>query len=110
MLQKTVDGRVSGKAFYKGAPSSRVFLASLEERLHRLEVRYEVGESVTGDVLSGPFAPELTSVASEYGRRVVAFRAGFVRPGGGEASRLYRVADTLAAYRVDHAGRVSDRH
>src|SRR5918999_1044140 len=61
-------------------------------------------------MLAGPLTPELAFVARENGGREVPPGVRLMRPRGGQPTGFEGVADTLAAYRVDHAPRVPDHH
>src|SRR5215210_6143185 len=110
MFEEAVDGRVSRKSFEERQAGLGVLLAGLEDRLEQHQVRHQVDQGVSREVLSGPPVPELAFVAGEERGGEILPGVGLVGPGGGQAARFESVTDALPAYGVDHAAGVPDRH
>ena len=51
MLEQRINRGVAGEALDESKSGAGVLFAGFEEGLHHLEVRYEVREGVTGEVL-----------------------------------------------------------
>src|SRR5215211_6600162 len=110
MFEEALDGRVARKSFEERPAGLGILLTRLEEGLEQHQIRHEVDQGVSREVLTGPPVPELALVAGEDRRGEILSGMCLVGPRGGQATRLQRVTYALPAYRVDHAAGVSDRH
>src|SRR5215213_86844 len=63
VFEEAVDGGVTREGLHQRPAGRRVLLASFEEGFDHREVRHEVDEGVTREVLAGPLVPELALVA-----------------------------------------------
>src|ERR687898_3500346 len=107
MFQEAVDGRVARKSLDERPASLRVLLASLEEGLEQRQVRHQVDQRVSGEVLAGPPVPQLAFVAGQDRGGELLPYVGLVGPRGGQPARLQGVTDALPAY--GEIGRASCR-
>src|SRR5918992_3269526 len=110
MFQEGVDWRVARKSLDERQASLRVLLASLEEGLEQHQVRHQVDQRVSREMLPGPPVPQLAFVAGQDRGGELLPYVGLVGPRGGQPARLQGVTDALPAYGVDHATGVSDHH
>src|SRR5215207_11114716 len=100
MFEEAVDGRVARKSLEECPAGLWVLLADLEKGFEQHQVRHEVDQRVSREVLAGPPVPELAFVAGEDRGGEVLPDVGLVGPRGGQPARLQRVAHALSAYRV----------
>src|SRR5688500_3041140 len=110
MFEEAVDGCVARKSLEERPAGLGVLLADPEEGLEQHQVRHEVDQRVSREVLTGPPVPELAFVAGEERGGELLPGAGVVGRRAGQAARLQRVTDALTTYGVDHAAGVSDCH
>src|SRR5215207_7597791 len=110
MFEEAVDGRVARKSLEECPAGLWVLLADLEKGFEQHQVRHQVDQRVSREVLAGPPVPELAFVAGEERGGELLPGVCLVGPRGSQAARLQRVTDALTTYGVDHAAGVSDRH
>src|SRR5215218_7977540 len=110
MFEEAVDWRVARKSLEERPAGLWVLLADPEKGFEQHQVRHQVDQRVSREVLAGPPVPELAFVAGEERGGEILPGVCLVGPRGSQAARLQRVTDALTTYRVDHAAGVSDRH
>src|SRR5215217_6125488 len=92
MFEEAVGGRVARKSLEERPAGLWILLADLEKGFEQHQVRHQVDQRVSREVLAGPPVPELAFVAGA-GRRNPAWRVPHVptrRPGGPTPARNRR--------------------